>query len=141
MAAHHRESLIRGQKSIRNLSETCQKPTKPPACLASVLGSICAKACLHLLLGSLLSACHNRFNGILCSARLPRASCACCHTVPLPRLVFMCFWALCFRLVTKDSMVFCASRGCRMLPRTSCTCCHTVSLLRLVSICIWAHCF
>ena len=34
-----------------------------------------AKACFHVLLSSLFSACHDRFNGILCSARLPRASC------------------------------------------------------------------
>ena len=48
-------------------SETCQKPAKAPACLASVLGSICAKACLLLLRGSLLSACQS----VLC--RLPFA--------------------------------------------------------------------
>ena len=72
-----------------------------------------AKACLHLHLGSLLLDWHNRFNSILCSARLPRASCTCCRTVSLPRLVFICVWFHCFQLVAIDSIVFCVPRGCR----------------------------
>ena len=39
-----------------------------------------------------------------------------CSEAFVPRFIFICFWALCFRLATVASIIFCVPRGCRAHP-------------------------